>query len=261
MNTTDYLQLYSLFWGEGAPVILVHDWGGSLRHWESLFPAIVTSGHTVHAVDLLGHGESPQPPDSRLYYAQLLYTAFRRWLDSLNLTQAPILIGHGLGGALCLRYAIGHPYRVARLVLLNPVCAPDQYREIPGLLYRHPHFRQMAERYRPEWAERKLLGITSRSSLAATAKLLAPYRQASPHILTIPASAPNLISELLDLPTRTLLLWTDNDPLLQTENFPAWLEDMQDAVGQSLGAFGHAPQLEAPEITNAAILRFILGFA
>lgn len=261
MSEPDYLQLYSLAWGEGAPVILVHDWGGSLRHWETLFPAIVTSGHTVHAVDLLGHGESPQPADPRLYYAQLLYTAFRRWLDSLHLTQAPVLVGHGLGGALCLRYAIGHPYRVARLALINPVCAPSQYREIPGLLYRHPHLRQMAERYRPNWAERKMLGITRGSSPALISQLLNPYRQASPHILNIPASAPDLISELLDLPTRTLLLWSEDDPLLQTEFFPAWLEDMQDATGQSLGALGHAPQLTAPAITNAAILRFILGFA
>ncbi|GAB4491249.1 MAG: hypothetical protein OHK0031_14450 [Anaerolineales bacterium] len=261
MNSDDYLQLYSLAWGEGAPVILVHDWGGSIRHWESLFPAIVTSGHTVYAVDLLGHGESPRPTDGRLYYAQLLYTAFRRWLDSLNLTQAPILIGHGLGGALCLRYAIGHPYRVAKLVLLNPVCAPDQYREVPGLLYRHPHLRQMAARYRPQWVERKMLGLTPRSSPALAQQLLTPFRQASPHILRIPASVPDLVPELLDLPTRTLLLWTDNDPLLQSENFPAWLEDMQDATGYSLGALSHAPQLEAPESTNAAILRFILGFA
>ena len=101
--------------GSGPPVILLHSAGEFAALWARMLPDLVKT-HRVVAPDLPGHGASPlavQPraPD------QLL-----EWLSELieqTCTQAPSLVGHGLGGALAARFATDHSRRIDRLVLVD----------------------------------------------------------------------------------------------------------------------------------------------
>jgi pimeloyl-ACP methyl ester carboxylesterase len=252
MDNQHFLDLYSVPVGDGAPVVLVHDWGVSLRLWELLIPDLLNANLSVYPLDMLGHGQSPHPTDPALYYPQMLYTAFRRWIDQQNFGHVPILVGQGLGGTLCLRYTLGHPYKVAKLILLNPLCGPAQLSNRFVKLLGQANQGHLAD-------EQALLGLTPTLPEVLSKRVLKEYRSASPYITRIPALVPNLIPDLLTLPTRSLLLWTEADPTLNTAEFPTYLEKMKDAVGQSLGALGHYPQLEDPAETNRAILKFSLG--
>jgi pimeloyl-ACP methyl ester carboxylesterase len=100
--------------GSGPPVILLHSAGEFAALWARILPDLVKT-HRVVVPDLPGHGASPlagQPrPD------QLL-----EWLAELieqTCTQAPSLVGHGLGGALAARFATDHSRRIDRLVLVD----------------------------------------------------------------------------------------------------------------------------------------------
>ncbi|MEI7771260.1 MAG: alpha/beta fold hydrolase, partial [Chloroflexales bacterium] len=44
--------------GDGPPLLLIHGWGGSSRHWLGAFVTLAED-HTVYAIDLPGYGESP----------------------------------------------------------------------------------------------------------------------------------------------------------------------------------------------------------
>jgi len=157
---SDPFHTHYLEQGEtGHTVLLVHDLGASLRDWEELIPSLVSSGHHIYACDLPGHGETPAFADPRQQYAQMYVAAFRHWLDSLSLGRAPILVGHGFGAYLCLRYALGHPYKVFRLILLNPLLFPEQITFPRRILHRYPALLPLAQKYAPLWLEKETLGL------------------------------------------------------------------------------------------------------
>lgn len=260
METPDFLTLSTIVEGElGHPVLLVHDLNASLQDWERLIPDLVVSGHVVYACDLFGHGQSPHPDDPRQYYAQMHFTAFRRWVDDLNLVRAPILIGHGFGAYLCLRYALGHPYKVFRLVLLNPLLLPEQIPPLVLGLDRYPWLESLAERLAPVWTRRKLLGIQPGASAELEQRILTDAARTSPFNRRVVLTVADLTPELPDLPTRSLFLWGEADPLLDMSLLPPLVEDLVEIKTVSLPGIGHRPHLEAPDETNRLIVSFLLG--
>jgi pimeloyl-ACP methyl ester carboxylesterase len=101
--------------GKGAPLVLLHGPGGYAAHWIRVIPALVTT-HRVIAPDLPGHG------DSGFFEAGLTADGVNGWLDDLiecTCTQAPILVGHTLGGAVAARFAAEKSRRLEKLVLVD----------------------------------------------------------------------------------------------------------------------------------------------
>ena len=260
METQDFLTLSTIIEGEiGHPTLLVHDLNASLHDWEALIPDLIMSGHVAYACDLFGHGQSPHPSDARQYYAQMHLTAIRRWIDGLSLVRAPILIGHGFGAYLCLRYALGHPYKVFRLVLINPLLLPEQISPIVMGLDRYPLLERLAERFAPEWTARRMLGIHKGCDPALEQRILTEALRSSPFNRRILPTIADLTPEFPDLPTRSLFIWGEADPLLDMSLLPPLVEDMVEIRAVSLPNVYHRPHLEAPAETNKQIINFLIG--
>jgi pimeloyl-ACP methyl ester carboxylesterase len=257
---SDPLALSSIAEGEGLPILLVHDLNASLHDWEALIPPLIVTGHRVYACDLLAHGQSPHPEDPRIYYAQMLFATFRRWMDSLELDLAPIMIGHGFGAYLCLRYAIGHPYKVNKLIMLNPFFTPDQIDPTVMRLIQRDRLADLATRVAHDWTTRKLLGLPKVVEPKLLSRIMTDYHNASPFNVRIPATIVDLSSEMTNLPTRSLYIWGEADPLLNMSLLHPLLEDVADIVLSPIAGIGHRPHLEAPEETSKAIVDFLLGF-
>jgi pimeloyl-ACP methyl ester carboxylesterase len=104
--------------GEGSPVVLVHGIPTSPRLWRHVAPRV--EGRCL-AVEMLGYGTSI--PDGAGRDLGLAAQARRllRWLDALGL-DAPVLVGHDLGGGVAQIAAAHAPDRFAGLVLTNAVC-------------------------------------------------------------------------------------------------------------------------------------------
>jgi pimeloyl-ACP methyl ester carboxylesterase len=101
--------------GDGPPVVLLHSSGEFAALWMRVIPDLVTT-HRVVAPDLPGHGAS-QPADGPLDADHMV-----GWLGALlerTCPSSPALVGHGLGGAIAARFAIAHPDRLSRLVLVD----------------------------------------------------------------------------------------------------------------------------------------------
>ena len=112
----DGVALYYEQEGVGPPVVFLH---GVLTHsflWRTIASGL-TYGNTIYTVDLMGFGFSEKPQHTtyslEAYVAQLgaLTTAFH--LDR------PILVGHGLGAVIAALYAIRHPAKVEKLILMD----------------------------------------------------------------------------------------------------------------------------------------------
>lgn len=111
--------------GEGPVVILVHGIASSSVTFELLVP-MLSDRHRVIAIDLLGFGESPAPTDAQ-YTLEEHVAALSRTIDSLQLRDRFVLVGHSMGSLVSLRYAAVNRKRLTKLVLVSPpiYVAPD----------------------------------------------------------------------------------------------------------------------------------------
>src|SRR5438128_10991330 len=125
--------------GRGPAVVLVHGLGGFGASWRDTIDALATRA-TVFAVDLPGFGRSAKPRTTyRLgYFARALHG----FLEGLGVGQAS-LVGHSLGGAVAVTYALTHPSRVERLALVGAVVPGCGYR--PSWIFRLVALRGLGE--------------------------------------------------------------------------------------------------------------------
>jgi len=102
------------------PIVLVHGLLMNRRMFERLGPALAERGNRVICVDLLGHGDSDQPDDLRLYSMPLFASQVVGLLDHLGLERA-VVGGTSLGANVGLELAVRHPDRVEALFVEMPV--------------------------------------------------------------------------------------------------------------------------------------------
>lgn len=102
--------------GAGLPVLFVHSFAGSSKHWTSQLEFLRRTRRAI-ALDLRGHGGS-EPPANEDYAIPSLARDIAATVDTLELDEF-ILVGHSMGGAASIAYAGGHPQRVAGLLLVG----------------------------------------------------------------------------------------------------------------------------------------------
>jgi pimeloyl-ACP methyl ester carboxylesterase len=259
-------QVNTVEQGSGSPVLLVHGLAASLHDWDGFLPELAAAGYHAYALDLLGHGGSPKP-DSRSYKTKWVYKHFAQWINSLELDESPILIGHSLGGYLCLRYAIRNPERVRALVLTNPFYRLSQ---LPALLrrtYRRPTINALVVERTPEWFFRWIIDLTNAAlgrsggsdltlSEAMRLQTALDYKRTAPGAFNLPNTVRDLTLELPRVSTPTLVLWGDRDQTLAPNSFPQLLRSIPNARGQALSG-GHVPHQSNPAEYNRHVLEFL----
>ena len=110
------INVLSVGAGAGAPVVLLHGFGGGIDAWAFNQESLGES-RAVHVIDLPAHGGSS--PGASGGVADLA-AAVEATLDALGVERAH-LVGHSLGGAVALTLARGGPERIASLALIAPV--------------------------------------------------------------------------------------------------------------------------------------------
>jgi pimeloyl-ACP methyl ester carboxylesterase len=119
----DGLRMHYWEWGDPNEdtFVFVHGVRDQGRSWDHFLEALIRRGVPIkHAValDLRGHGDSEWPATSRGYAHEDFLTDLAGLLKHLD--KGPLtIIGHSLGGSMCLLYAGTFPEKVKRLVLLE----------------------------------------------------------------------------------------------------------------------------------------------
>ena len=110
-------QIRYVVHGEGGePILLVHGFGGDMGAWMFNQDALA-AGCAVYTMELPGHGGSSKDVgDGSL---GVLAEAVLAVMEKTGAGHVH-LVGHSLGGAVCLQVALEHPERVASLTLVAP---------------------------------------------------------------------------------------------------------------------------------------------
>ncbi|RVD53847.1 alpha/beta fold hydrolase, partial [Mesorhizobium sp. M7A.F.Ca.ET.027.03.2.1] len=137
--------------GAGAPVLFIHGVGMNAAIWQPQIERMSDSFDVI-AIDMLGHGQSPLPPQNPEladYADQAI-----RLLDHLGLDKVSV-IGHSMGALVAQELALRAAERVRRIVSLNAV-------------FRRP----------PELAEavrQRAVALTGKSDVTGTAQTIARW--------------------------------------------------------------------------------------
>ena len=109
--------------GQGDPVLMVHGNPSWSFYYRDLIGELKAS-HRVIAPDHIGCGRSDKPNDSDYAYTLSTRVAdLGTLIDALDL-RAITLVVHDWGGMIGLAWAVQHPDRIARLVVMNTAAFP-----------------------------------------------------------------------------------------------------------------------------------------
>jgi 4,5:9,10-diseco-3-hydroxy-5,9,17-trioxoandrosta-1(10),2-diene-4-oate hydrolase len=247
----------------GAPVVLVHGWGACVYTFRFVLEALARAGRHALAFDLRGHGLSDKPTGRHDYETRALIGDLRELMDRCGLERAD-LIGHSLGGGIALRFALDHPARVRRLVLVAPVGLTT----VPLHMIAHlltPRFTERLARYLPpRWVTAFLLrgayGDGRRVTDRTIDEYWAPsqfeeYYVAVRRLLERFGWQPLPPRELAKVRQRTLVMLGGADRLIRGGEGAANL--IPDVSVVSLHGAGHLGIEECPDEFNEVIVRFL----
>ena len=114
------MKLFFRQLGEGEPIVILHGLFGSSDNW--LTQAKLFAAHyKVFSVDQRNHGQSPH--DDAFDY-QSMVSDLNEFLDDHQIKE-PVIIGHSMGGKTAMNFALAHPDKVSRLVVVD--IAPRRY--------------------------------------------------------------------------------------------------------------------------------------
>jgi pimeloyl-ACP methyl ester carboxylesterase len=243
-------------------IILVHGFASSKREWQFQISFFEKMGYEVLATDLLGHGDGTKPAQAAKYTMDAMYLDFAEWLSSLVASDPIILIGHSMGAAIALRFAIENPEKVEKMILLSPLIAKNQITSVPPLLFRTPKFGSILLRMLPDWLV--FLGVsmdkinTRGLDVDMIRQVARDFKRADPRISYFGPSLVDLPQNTVHFSTPALMIWGDRDNTLNPRFFTEFSAGHPHLLVHCVKNGGHAIHQTHKEEVNAAIEKFLL---
>jgi esterase len=109
------------------PIVFVHGLFGSIENLGMII-RLLKDEFSIYAIDLPNHGRSKHTIDTSL---ESMAAAMLNWMDSVGLDCVD-LVGHSLGGKVCMELALRYPDRVNRLIVADiaPVAYPRRHDDV-----------------------------------------------------------------------------------------------------------------------------------
>lgn len=113
--------------GEGKPLVILHGLFGSADNWLSIAREL-EQNFTLYLVDQRNHGDSPH---SAVWDYDVMVKDLKKFLDEEGLGKV-FLMGHSMGGKTAMNFAVTHPNRVEKLIIVDiaPRHYPVQHQDI-----------------------------------------------------------------------------------------------------------------------------------
>jgi len=122
-----YLDLPPAGRANGTTIVLLHGKNFCAATWHETARGLAAAGFRVVAPDQVGFCKSSKP-EGYQYSFHAMAELTRGLLDQARVGKV-VLVGHSTGGILAARFALLHPGRVSRLVLVNPLGLNDTLAE------------------------------------------------------------------------------------------------------------------------------------
>lgn len=115
------MKLFYRKFGEGQPLIILHGLFGQSDNWNGLAKQFAAKGLEVYTLDLRNHGLSPH---SDVWNYKAMSEDILELIKENKLNNV-ILLGHSMGGKVAMQFAIDHPDKLDKLIVVD--IAPKAY--------------------------------------------------------------------------------------------------------------------------------------
>ncbi|MBM3155752.1 MAG: alpha/beta hydrolase [Chloroflexi bacterium] len=222
----DGYQAHYLKAGSGSPVVLLHGGASDSGDWTDTMSAL-SPYYSLYAPDIIGYGKSDKNKSG--YYLTEFVDFTLDFIKTLGLSSIA-LVGHSLGGRICLDIALHHPYTVRRLVLVDTVGF--------GKLAWWGTFLGAAA-----WGFREFMGRPQ------------PY----PKFLKEDTEDKDwqCLDKLTELKVPTLLIWNRRDPYFSVNHAFRAQKLIPEVSLEIFPGYGHAPHMKNREQFNNLLLDFL----
>ncbi|MEO1093433.1 MAG: alpha/beta fold hydrolase [Cyanobacteria bacterium J06638_28] len=266
--------------GTGLPLVLVHGFGASMGHWRKNIPVLAEAGYQVHALDLLGFGDSDKPA---MPYAVEVWEALLQDYWRSHIGQPAVFVGNSIGGLITLMMLANSPEMAKAGVLLN--CAgglnhrPEELN--PPLRFVMGTFSKLVSsnllgpfifnEVRRKFRIRGSLQQVYRNRSAITDELVEMLHRPAcdpgaqkvfASIVTAPPGPkPTVLLPRIHQPL--LVLWGENDPWTPIKGADVYRNLSNQPEAQPAVTFhaipetGHCPHDERPEVVNPLIIDWL----
>ncbi|MFQ5416587.1 MAG: alpha/beta fold hydrolase [Myxococcota bacterium] len=267
VEAADGVQLYAEAHGGGVPLIFSCALNTTHENWRLQISPLVDAGIRVILWDYRGHGLSESPPEASAYSIDHVVDDLARVHDWAAQGEPAVLAGLSFGGLASLHFALRHPERVRGLVLVDSG---------PG--FKNPKAQE-------NWAratERTATFIESRGMEAFVQKAVATTVGGKPELPEARAAAraiaaqnpaglahfarrvagrtPPVIDELVSIDCPALVVVGEKDePYLQAAL--VMTAKLPRAHAFTVPGAGHIVNIEAAEVFNAEVIRFLSQFS
>jgi abhydrolase domain-containing protein 6 len=254
----DHLIAYSEG-GKGEPVLLLHGFGASADNWNR-FAARLTKRYRVIAPDLPGWGQSTRL-EAESYAYPMQVERLHQLVAQLGLKRFHLL-GHSMGGFLASAYAARFPEEVITLGLLAPhgvtepqpselalsVAAGDNWLVARSVAEFDRLLNKVFARrpYLPKSVFKLLAAHAIRGS-AKSAKIFAELQ----------TNEPPLIERLCQIKAPTLIVWGDQDRVLNVSCAEVFRQGIKSSDLLVLPGIGHMPLVESARECASAWMAFV----
>ena len=241
--------------GAGPPLVLLHGFGSSLYTWDGWVRQLAGTRRLIR-FDLPGFGLTGPAPDGD-YTAERYVRVVTALLDRLGVERTDIA-GNSMGGRTALMFALAHPERVRKLILVDaggfaPMPPPSLFLLAQTPILGPSMILHVTPRFLVRYNLEGVYGDPSRLTDAVVDRYWAMGRRAGNRgamlaRITGPPD-PNLADRLGELKLPVLIQWGELDrwiPLSDARGFQRGI------VGAELRVYpgaGHVPMEELPEAT------------
>jgi len=219
-------------------LVVLHGWGHQGRLWLPI--AHLLDDYRLVMPDLPGFGSSQallpgsSVPQVRVWLGELL--------DKLEISKA-VLLGHSFGGQVAMDFALTHPHRVSRLILVSPSVIRRRTLKTQFFAFIRPLVMPFV----------KILGEQLHSKIQSTdyAAANASQKDLLRHIVTY-----DLSHKMSRVKTKTLIVWGENDREIPNVS-KEMAAHLPDSYLKILWGHGHNPHLEDPKVMADTIRWFL----
>jgi pimeloyl-ACP methyl ester carboxylesterase len=241
--------------GAEPAVVCVHGYCQSSAYWVPTLDRLARAGVRGLAPDLPGFGASARRPGP--YTMEAYADGIAGLLDARKL-QRVALVGGSMGGVVAQHFALRHPARLVRLLLVatggamgDPAAGLARAEAVAAAPWDAAAVEPVVRGFFREPPAPERLAEYRRIALTAS------------HAAAIEAARSNAGSRTLDrlgeIRVPTLIIQGRHDRARTPEHGAAMRDRIQGARLEILEGSGHTPQLEEPEAFHALALPFLRG--
>ena len=245
--------------GKGQTILLLHGYTANKDNWIKLAPYLTKDYHVV-IPDIPGYGESSMI-EKASYDLSNQMSRLHKFAQALELKKIHIA-GNSMGGFFAGTYAVRYPDEIISVGLFDAAGVTSLEKSVvrkmmekgenPLVLKDSNDMpRLMALAFvNPPVLPYPLKKVMTQTALANRKFYEKELKEIGPDFLSLEKDLPNIKAP-------TLILWGDQDKILDVSSVPVFEKGLKNHKTVILKDCGHVPMIEKPQETANAYLAFI----